>query len=78
MKFLKIIAALMIAASLFGCVDTPESLKKAQTEPAESGEIILGGQNVEESPASVNTSEKPERSRSAAAWKLSEISLKPT
>ncbi len=61
MKLLKIIAALMIAASLFGCVDTPESLKKAQTEPAESGEIILGGQSAEESPAPVNTSEKPEK-----------------
>ena len=58
MKLLKMTALLLIAVSLFGCVDTPNSLKESKTEPNESGSIVLTAQSDEMSREAENTSAK--------------------
>ena len=75
MKLLKMTALLLIAVSLFGCVDTPNSLKESKTEPNESGSIVLTAQSDEMSREAEN---KQIRRLNGAVWRKSEISLKPT
>lgn len=58
MKILRIIAMLLIAALLFGCVDTPDSLKESRTEPSDNNTAVLSLEDYEDSASAENTSAK--------------------
>lgn len=82
MKLVKTIAMLLIAASLFGCVDTPDSLKESQTEPSDSNTAVLSLEDYEDSASAENTSAKVnetvERGSLAAIRNQLETDLKKT